>query len=288
MLDALGGDWIGRGLLWLSNHPAVFVATTLVGNNMANSIASLAVVIGTQAIWSRDNYLAELLAPVLLAPLIFIYGELLPKHVFYQAPNRMLRRCGPALLAFTGLFLPISGLLWGLSKTLQWLMGVTPQPLRMILARRELERVLIEGHEAGVLRPTQRGLTQGLLAVANQPIQQFATPAGRVPRVHLRMAKAEIIRLARRHRLPAIPVEDPSAGRQLIGYLRLTDLYLDATDQLPPVRPLVDVPVDDTYLAALTRMMQSTEMLGRVVSADHQTLGFVTARQLSETLFRGT
>ena len=287
MLDALGGDWIGRGLLWLSDRPSVFVATTLVGNNLANSLASLAVVVGTQALCAPASYLPELLAPILFAPLIFIYGELMPKHVFYQAPNRMLRRCGPALFVFTGLFLPISGLLWVLSKTFQWMMGVTPQPLRMILARRELERVLIEGHEAGILRPTQRSLTQGLLSVANKPIQQFVTPAGRVPRAHCGMAKADIIRLARRHRLPAIPLEESAARRKLIGYLRLADLCLDRSDQLPPVRPLVDVPASDTYLAALTRLMRSTEMLGRVISPEGQTVGFVTARQLSETLFRG-
>ena len=48
VLDALGGDPISRGLVWLTNHPAVFVATTLVGNNLANYVTSLAIVIGTQ------------------------------------------------------------------------------------------------------------------------------------------------------------------------------------------------------------------------------------------------
>lgn len=288
MLDALGGDWIGRGLLWLSDRPSVFVATTLVGNNLANSLASLAVVVGTQAVFASASYLPELLAPIALAPLVFIYGELMPKHVFYQAPNRMLRRCGPALFVFTGLFLPISGLLWGLSKTLQWATGTTPQPLRMLLARRELERVLIEGHEAGILRPTQRGLTQALLGVANQPVRKFATPAARVPCGNSRMTRADIIRLARRHRLSAIPLEEPTTPRKLIGYVRLVDLYLDPSERLASVRPLVDVPASDMYLAALTRLMRSNEMLGRVVSADGQTVGFITPRQLSERLFRGS
>ena len=102
------------------------------------------------------------------------------------------------------------------------------------------------------------------------------------------MDKAEILRLARRHRLPAVPFEDLQQQRQLIGYLRLVELYLDTSAQLPALRPLVDVPDSDTFLAALTRLMQSTEMLGRVVSPDGQTMGFVTARQLSEALFRGS
>ena len=157
----------------------------------------------------------------------------------------------------------------------------------MVLARRELERVLIEGHEAGILRPTQRGLTQALLAVAQRPIRQFAQPAGRIPRANAQMNKADILRLARRHRLSAMPFEDPRAEQPLRGYLRMVDLCLDHTDRLPPLRPLVEVPDSDTFLDALTRLMRSTEMLGRVVSGQGQTVGFVTTRQLSETLFRG-
>ena len=36
LLDGLAGDPIARGLLWLTNNPALFVATALVGNNLAN------------------------------------------------------------------------------------------------------------------------------------------------------------------------------------------------------------------------------------------------------------
>ena len=287
MLDALGGDWIGRGLLWLANRPSMFVATTLVGNNLANSLTSLAVVIGTQAVFSERSYLPEVIAPIVLAPLIFIYGELLPKHVFYQAPNRLLRQCGPALLVCTLLFLPISLLLWGFSLILQALVGATAQPPRMVLARRELEQVLIEGHQAGVLRPTQRGLAQGLFAMANQPIRQFATPVGRIPRANPGMTRADISRLARRHRLQTVPVEERRGRRRLLGYLRVIDLYLMPGTELPPLHPLIDLPENDRFLPALSRLMRSPDALGRIVSTKGQTVGFITVRQLSEMLFRG-
>ena len=43
-MDALAGSWVARGLIWLTNNPALFVATTLVGNNLANFLTSHAVV----------------------------------------------------------------------------------------------------------------------------------------------------------------------------------------------------------------------------------------------------
>ena len=36
VLDAMGGDWIASRLLSLTNNPTLFVATTLIGNNLAN------------------------------------------------------------------------------------------------------------------------------------------------------------------------------------------------------------------------------------------------------------
>ena len=38
-------DTIARGLLWLTNNPSLFVATTLIGNNAANYMTSLAIVL---------------------------------------------------------------------------------------------------------------------------------------------------------------------------------------------------------------------------------------------------
>lgn len=290
LIDALGGDRIARGLLWLTNHPSLFVATALVGNNVANYLVSLAIVIAAGILYSGQAHWPMIVAPVALSPLVFVYGELLPKNIFFEAPNRLLRRSGPLLLVCTVLFLPVTGVLWALSKVIQWIVGESPQKMQLVLARRELERVFEEGHETGILGPAQGGLAQAILDTAGQSVAELATAVGRVPAVHTSMSKAEILRVAQRNRLAAVPVEDSGPrrelGRELIGYLRVVDLYLDDSDDLPPPRPLVDVPDTDTYIAALMRLQSSGEMLGRVVTQSGQTIGFVTARQLGRPLLR--
>ena len=47
--------------------------------------------------------------------------------------------------------------------------GEAPDRIQLGLARKELRQVFEEGHEAGILRPAQRGLAQGLFAVADRP-----------------------------------------------------------------------------------------------------------------------
>lgn len=283
VLDALGGDLISRFLVWLTNHPAVFVATILVGNNLANYVVSFAIVMGMQ----DYGYAAELAAPLLLAPVLFVYGELLPKNLCLKAPNRLLRRGGWLLLFCTVLFAPISLLLWGLSKVLERLAGRAPEQVRLNIARRELQGVLDEGHEAGILHPAQRRLAQGIFAVANQPVARFATPTERLPRARADMAKREVLRLARRYRISTVAVESSHVEKELIGYVRVIDLELSSTDQVGPVRRLLEIPRETPHVAALMRMQNASEGLGRVVGPGGETVGIVTAEKLREPLFHG-
>jgi len=287
LLDALGGNVTAQVLHRLVSYPSLFVATVLVGNNLANYVTSLAMVIGARMVFPSSGHTAELVAPILLAPFLFVYGELLPKNLYYEAPNRLLRASGPPLVFCTALFLPVTALLYALSKGLELLAGESPQSVQLTLARRELQRVFEEGHEAGIIRPAQRGLAQGLFAVANQPLGSVAIPAGRVVRVNLNMSKADMRRLAKRHRMAVLPVEKPEGSRPLIGYVQVVDLYLDPSDSPPPLRPLLEFQDNETYLTGLMRLETSGEGLAAVTGAGGKTVGFLTPHHLSERLFRG-
>ncbi|MGI9456248.1 MAG: CNNM domain-containing protein, partial [Aeoliella sp.] len=154
VIHALDGDRICRGLLWAVRNPSLFVATALVGNNVANYITSAAIVMAAAA-FLPSWPLAELVAPMLFAPFIFIYGELLPKQLFLAAPNRLLRVCAPAFGVAATLFAPVSAVLWLSNKLLEVIGRRSPDEVRMVLARRELSQLLDEGEAVGLLRRTQ-------------------------------------------------------------------------------------------------------------------------------------
>jgi CBS domain containing-hemolysin-like protein len=285
LLDGLAGDSISRALLWLTNNPALFVATTLIGNNLANYIVSFAIVLVAQSMFG-GTHLAELIAPVLLTPVIFVYGELLPKSLFYDAPNYLLRRTGPVFLLFTIVFAPVSAVLWALGWILQRLIGEAPLRVQLTLARQELQQVLEEGQEAGILRPAQRHLAQSLFSVASRRIGDFAAPVARVAAVRLGDSKAEVLRLARRHGSAVLPVAENN-GRELVGYVRVIDLYLDDASTLETVRPMLVLPERDSHIAALIRLQSEGEELARVVDQQGETVGLLFADELTAPLFRG-
>ena len=288
VIDALSGDRIARGLLWLTNHPSVFVADVLIGNNIANYLVSLGVVIGAGELLPNTGSWVQILFPVLLSPIVFIYGESMPKNIFYAAPMRWLRRSGPLLLLTSVLFSPLIFVLWLFSKCLEWIVGESPQKLRLGLARRELAYVFEEGHDAGLLHPSQRALAQGLITLASSPVEEFATPAARMFCATTTMSKQQILALGKRHRMTVIPIVEASSRKRVLGYVQLIDLYLDKKDRVPSPRPLVDIRATDGFLKSLMRLQQEGAALGRVLDNQGNTVGYITARQLSKFLFRGS
>jgi CBS domain containing-hemolysin-like protein len=210
----------------------------------------------------------------------------MPKNLFFNAPNRLMRRSAPLLVASAVLFAPITVVLWLVSQALKLVVHEGPEQLRLSLARRELSEMMVEGHEAGILRPVQRTLAQTMLALAGQPVRNFAAPAGRVVRVTTTMTKSDILRIAQARRQTLLPIEDPHDKRRLVGYVRATDLFLDESPDLPPPRKLVEILDSELFLSALEKLGAADDALGHVVNAAGRTIGFLSAPDLQRALFR--
>ena len=286
VIESLSGNRMSQALLWLSSQPTLFVATALVGNNLANYIVSLSVVMAALHLYPGGSTLVDVMAPIIVAPVVFLCGELLPKNLFYQAPNRLLKRCAPPLLVCTVLFAPISAILWLFGRVLQTLTNASPQQLRLRIARRELTELIAEGQEAGILRPIQRSLAQAMLAVAAQPVKNFASPSGRVVRVTTTMTKSDVLRIAQRHMRTLLPVEDPKQKRKLVGYFRVVDLYMDKSAELPDPLRLVKLHENQSCLTALRLLNHADDPLAHVVNNEGNTIGFLTGRELRMALLR--
>ena len=285
-VEALNGNRVSKALLWLGSQPSIFVATALVGTNLSHYVVSMSVVLASQVIAPHGGSAVEILETIVVAPVLFLLSDLLPKSLFYDAPNRLLKRCAIPFLICTVLFVPVTAVLWLLSRLAQIITKSSSQEFSLRLARRELGDLLTEGHEAGILKPAQQSLAQAMLVVAGLPVKTFASPQGRVVRATTTMSKSDVLRIAQRHQRALLPVEDTRNKRQLVGYLRMMDLYLDNSPGLPEPLPLVELPENFSCLAALRRLGQAEDALGHVVDGEGKTVGFVTGRELRMALLR--
>ncbi len=280
VLDGLSGSRAAKGLVWLLNHPAIFVATMLVGNNVANFLASFAIVTAV-AIVFHGNATAELIGPILMTPIVFVFGELLPKNLFYHAPYRLLTASRPFVLMAAILFSPISLVLGLLGNLLRLVTGQTPFRLRLAMARGELDQVLQAGEEAGILVAGQRSLAHKLFEVGNQPAVMFGVQPDRLPIIDAPVDVVAALHQARRRNHPIVLMR--RSGR-LIGYLRYADLCLAQPRSEP--RKVIRGHIDDRHLKTLLRLYDAASDVAALFDASGELRYVVTRRQLLQALVK--
>ncbi len=316
-IEAIAGDRIARRLFWLTNRPSLFVATTLVGNNLANYLCSFGAVLLVEVLMDRSGWYGEMASTLLLTPLLFVYGELMPKYLFMNAPNLFLRRVIPLFLIFVPLFYPISFFLEKLNGILARWLGQSQQPLLSRLAQKELQKALDEGQAAGLLLPVQRRLARDLFAAGDLPVHRFAEPVTSMPCARLDMNREQVLRLAQRYHLAEILLAREPGGRHLLGYLRVIDLELagtllrgradEASEDSPAqektasdpeavdgeelfrllMRPLVPISSESSPLDAMVQLQQARQSLGRLVGRDGETIGILSSDRLLKAFFSG-
>jgi len=280
VLDGLSGSRAARGMVWLLNNPSIFVATTLVGNNLANYITSFAIVLTVSEI-SGAGSSAELIGIAMMTPIVFVFGELLPKYLFYHSPYRLITATRPLLLLATIIFAPVSLVLGMLGKTLQKITGQTPFQLRLVMARGELDQVLRQGHEAGILAAGQRSLAQQLFEVGNQTAISFGVPADRLAIVDVPVNVEQARHRARRHNHPIVLAR--SNGR-IIGFVWYADLCV--REPKIELMPTIRGRVSDRHLQILLRMYDAGSEVAVLLDDSGNVRSVVTRRQLVQPLIK--
>ncbi len=308
-LDALEGNVTARRLLRLVNHPSTFVATILVGNNIANYMVSGATVVAVGVLLPHSQGMAvEIGSTLLLAPLLFVYGEMFPKYLCLRAPNRMLRLLAPIILFFYHLFLPLTALLGILNKLLGKMLGETRDMVELPLGRKALARVLDEGQETGLLFNVQQNLASCVFDVSSRRIRDVALPPSHWPLVTTAMKPAEVLKIVRKYDLVEMPVYELASevipqgsippGAMPIGFVRTIDLEW-AVRQQPdeeaiqlhrllqtelPIRSTVDIAGRNTILTGMILLQTKQGSFGCIVGEQKECLGFVHADMLRDIL----
>jgi CBS domain containing-hemolysin-like protein len=309
-LDSLDGDRTARKILGFVNNTGLFVASILIGNNIANYAVSTAMVcfVGTILPNSTSIY-AEIGSTLLLTPVLFVYGEMFPKYIGLNAPNTVLRFLTPFMTFCCFLFLPLTIILRGINRLLAAALGKPDIMISMSMGRRELTGILNEGKTSGILFETQHRLAEGIFNCSDRFVKDYAIPPHRFPKITTSMKPEEVLSIARNLDLLELPVYDNENGGEIglhaeqalpIGYVRTIDLEIALRHQLDeqtrqllqllqtelPIRSAVECSARHSLLTGMVLLQTMQCSFGCVVNEQRRCLGFFSADQLREILLR--
>jgi CBS domain containing-hemolysin-like protein len=284
-LQVQNGDSVARRLRYFVQHPERFVATTLVGNNVANYLTTLAIGICVTTVVTTSTGTVDIVATILLTPVVFIFGELLPKSLYYRAPSSLLRKGVTQFSLAFYLFLPLSYPLILVARLVSRLSDSSGRTLELVFGRTRLSGLLAAGHREGILTRLQNQLAENVLLVAAQRVEEAMTPPSLCPGLNLSATREEIMACARSYERAYILLGENADRCEWTHVVRVADIISPAQAMADAIRPLPVFAPDAARLDVLTELFRGYAAHGAVVDQG-RVVGIVSRQTLVSQLFR--
>lgn len=270
------------GLLAEIEQPDQLLATLLIGNNIANYLGAIGVSALLTGLGLTDWGIVIVNALV-LTPLLFIFGETLPKDFFRSSADRVMPRLAPLLTGLRMLFtvtlaLPIvRGFGALVTKSLRG-----SDPMAVASTRMRVVALLKEGRRHGVLSDSQTALVDRAARLHEQRVQDVMTPWSRVIELQADWSRERVDLEARKHVHGRYPVIDRRS--RVVGEVRSIDLWLHRDSA---VRSLMTTPMTleaETPIVKAIQVLRSSGARHAVVTRRDKPVGFIAERDLLEPL----
>ncbi|MBK8165748.1 MAG: DUF21 domain-containing protein [bacterium] len=283
--SAAGETPRGRRLRRLLHDLEDAVTTCLVGNNLVNVAFSALV---TVALTRRLGDAGQGMAVVVVSAVTIVVGEILPKIVFREYPERLCLAVLPVFTVVMKVLWPVR-LLLGAYRRL-WLRVLPPGGA----SARGLDRGSLAAlmHTHAQPSDQERGFSEILdrfLQLAHRPLMTLARPLQAVVTVGPEATTAECLAVAARSGLSRLPVTR-EGGCALQAYVTARDLlFLPAgeADRIVPRRlwrPFVLIDARMTPYEVFEELRGQGNQMAAVCDAGGNPLGLITLEDLIETV----
>ncbi len=258
------------------------LGTTLVGTNICVVItsvtaASLAVHTGIPG--------AQGLSSPIVAALVIVFCEYLPKAWFRARPIERCSRFAPLLKAAELVFRPISGLIIAVARLL------TPgerdktfsRPAPFV-TRDDLKVLAHEGEKDGVLSAKERYMIHRVIELSSRKAVDIMVPREKIISVHDDLPVPELFVFARQVGLTRLPVINRASGR-FTGIVNVFYVLADGERALGKTvaayaRPALFVPATMSADRLLPQMRRARQPMSLVRDADGEVIGLVTTEDI--------
>ena len=277
--NAAKGSRGAKLALDMLQKPEWLLSTTLVGTNIAvvtNTTMVTALMIhlfGEQGSW---------LAVVLAAPLIWIFGEIVPKSVFQQRADTLTPYVIFALRLFSYIFFPILLVFSLITRLLPKLAG--GQERNPFTLREEIKTMLqLPAAASGDIEPAEKEMIRRTFNFSETRVRDVMEPLIDVTVIDRQATCGEARRLAATSGHIRLPAYDERVDR-VTGMLYVLDLLGEADDRLIAqfVREAQYVPATKSIRDLLLQLRKAGEVVAVVVDEFGSAEGIVTVEDIVE------
>jgi len=281
-----GGLW--RRLLELTRDRQRLICLILIGNSTADYVATagMAVLLTERGLPPGQT---ELYATLILGPLIFVVGEMIPKALFQARGDSLTVRGTPVLeisrylFTYTGLV----GLTYWATRGVMRLFGQRGETTDLFGPRDRIHAILAEHTAPGVRSAVQLHVAGNGLKSRTGSTRQAMTPLARVAMIEEDADRERVEEVASRHDYSRLVVHATGDHRRIVGFIDVVQVLLDEEpfESLRRfIRPAVRLDADRLVSTSLVAMQEARCPLGVVYDARGRAAGIVTLKDLAEEI----
>jgi CBS domain containing-hemolysin-like protein len=280
--DAAKGSLGAKLALDMLNKPEWLLSTTLVGTNIsvvANTTMATALMLqlfGEYGSW---------LAVALVAPLIWVFGEIVPKSVFQQRADIITPRVIFLLKFFSWVFYPILFVFSLLTRFLARVVGDQAGNQNPFTLREEIFALMQMSTDGGDINMKEKAMIRRLFDFEETTVAEIMMPLIDVVGIEQSVSCGEAMRLARTKAHKRLPVYSKRVDR-IVGMLDALEL-LGVEPQEPIaayIRPVDYVPGSKSIQTLLQDMQRERHLLSVVVDEFGGAEGIVTVEDIIEEI----
>jgi putative hemolysin len=281
-------DGRGRLVARLARDPNQFLATIQIGITLAGFLASAVAAVSLaeplipllEFLGEAAEPVAVVLVTVLLTYLTLVVGELAPKRIALQRPERWARLAARPLAVLSTLTRPAVWLLSKSTDLLVRLAGADPTRQRQAVTEEEVRDLIATG---GVFRPDQRRILVEAIEVGERRLSGVLVPRRDVVALPADASAQDGIRtlVETGHSRAPVYRDDPD---DILGIVHLRDLVGVDGRVADHARPALALPESVGVLDALRRLQAEREQLAIVINEYGGVEGIVSLEDLLEEL----
>lgn len=276
-VKAREGNRRARQIEKLIRRPGMMLAVLLLANNICNYLGSYGIAGMLDAAGFTPGE-SVLINAAILVPLLFIFGEVLPKELFRENTDRWSYSCAPLIewtrrcLSWTGLapLVAAAGSRLGVEKG------------NSVSARQRMADLLREGVPVGVLSESQTAMVDRALLLRERNVTMEMVPWNDVTTLPVDASRAIIESKTSEYPHSRFPIVDASGD--VTGVVSTLDLMLyrdRSLEELSRTALIIDHSL--TVQVALAYLRDNSQSVA-IIQRDGVPVGIVTMKDLVEVL----
>jgi len=273
------------------DHPDQMLTTLLIGTNLMVVICTLVVSREVENL-SSDGYarfIDDIVSSVIVAPLMLVFAEIIPKSIFRIHPTRLSLAFLPVIRFTYTLMAPVAAPVAWLTRGLLKLFGGEGQHMNVLMSSLEDVRVLVdEGVDHGTIKREEQEMIHSVIDLQTTTVKEIMVPRIAIQGVPETATRDELETLFVNSGRTRLPVYQDTVDR-IVGVINAYSLLIDPEPQREDIKRFVKevLHVPDTMkVGDLFQLMKHTKQHLAVVTDEYGgTDGLVTIEDILEEIF---